>query len=406
MPLGLAEYPNGGVGSDDGPRSTPTVDGERVYVLTSYLRLVCLNATTGQEIWVKDFVAELGSRVIPWQNAASPLLVGDLIFVNCNASGGRLAAVRKQDGSLAWRQHDDLMTQATPVAATVAGVPQIIFFAQSGLVSVEPATGALNWRFPFPYSVSTAASPVAAGDRVYCSAAYGSGAGVARITKNGAELAANSLWRTPGANMNHWATPVHHNGYLFGIYGQGNGGPLSVQLRCLDLATGAEQWRHTGHGRGGLLRVGEHLLVLAEDGQVVLVKADPAAYMEVARFRAVTGKCWNVPALAHSRLYARSTREAAAYDLAPKAPPPLTVKPALDAAAHRFSLTIKTADGSPLDAARAATIHIRTTDDLLAPLESWADVSAAARLVNGELHFEDSPGGATPQRFYRVEERR
>jgi outer membrane protein assembly factor BamB len=406
VPLDLADYPDGGVGSDDGPRSTPTLDGDRVYVFTSYLRLVCLEAATGHEVWRRDFVAELGSGVVRWQNAASPLLVGDLIFVNCNARGARLAALRKQDGSIAWRRHDDRMTQATPIAAMLAGVPQIVFFAQSGLVSVVPETGALNWRFPFPYSTSTAASPVVGSDKVYCSAAYGSGAGVAQITKNGAALAATELWTTPGANMNHWSTPVHHKGFIYGTYGQGNSGPLSVQLRCLDLATGEEKWRHTGHGRGGLLLVADHLLVLAEDGQVVLVKPDPAAYTEVARFRAVTGKCWNVPAIANGRLYARSTRQAAAYDLAPKVLPPLAVKPTLSTAGGKFTLTITTADGSPLDAGRAGTINILTTEDLLAPPASWSDVSATAELVDGRLHFEDPQGAAAPQRFYWVQERR
>src|SRR5205085_7701990 len=75
--LGVADYPHGGVGPDDGPRSTPSVEGDRVYILTSYLRLVCLEAASGQEVWSHDFVAELGSAVIPWQNAASPLVVGD-----------------------------------------------------------------------------------------------------------------------------------------------------------------------------------------------------------------------------------------------------------------------------------------------------------------------------------------
>ncbi len=406
VPLGIADYPDGGVGGDDGPRSTPSVDGGHVFVFTSYLRLVCLDAATGQDIWSKDFVAEYGSNVIDWQNAASPLIVGDLIFVNGNASGARLTAVRKQDGSVAWRRHDDRMTQASPIAATLAGVPQIIFFAQSGLVSVAPQTGAVNWRFPFSFSTSPAASPVVGGDMVYCSAAYGRGAGAARITKNGASLAATELWKTTGANMNHWSTPVHRNGFIYGIYGQGNSGPLSVQFRCHDMATAEEKWRYTGHGRGGVLFVADHLLVLAEDGQVVLVKPDPTAYTEVARFKAVTGKCWNVPAIANGRLYVRSTRQAAAYDIAPKVLAPLTVLPRLSAGGGKFTLTISTADGSPLDASRVAAIDILTTADLLAPLASWANVSASAVLADGQFRLEDLQSASTSQRFYRVEERR
>jgi len=82
VPLGIAFYPHGGVGFDDGPRSTPSVDGDRVYVLTSYLRMACLEAANGQIVWSKYLVSEYGAKVIEWQNAASPLIVGDLIFLN------------------------------------------------------------------------------------------------------------------------------------------------------------------------------------------------------------------------------------------------------------------------------------------------------------------------------------
>src|SRR5439155_10565790 len=145
---------------------------------------------------------------------------------------------------------DDPMTQATPVAATIAGVRQIVFFAQSGLVSVVPANGTVLWRYPFSYSTSTAASPVVGDDLVYCSAAYGSGSGAVRITGSGTQLTASQVWRVPGGNMNHWATPVHYNGFLYGIYGQS-----FVTLRCIDLTAGAEKWTQSCFGYGSVLLV-------------------------------------------------------------------------------------------------------------------------------------------------------
>ena len=158
LPLGVASYPNGGVGLDDGPRSTPAVDGDFVYVLSSYLRLVCLSATNGALIWSKDLVAEYGSTVVNWQSAASPLIDGDLVFVIGNATGKSLFAFHKSDGKEAWKGQNDIMTQASPVATTIAGVRQIVFFAQSGLVSVAPDSGSVFWRYPFRFSVATAAS--------------------------------------------------------------------------------------------------------------------------------------------------------------------------------------------------------------------------------------------------------
>src|SRR6266576_5967153 len=111
-PLGIASYPDDGVGPDDGPRSTPSVDGDRVYVLTSYLRLYCLNVTNGAVVWSKDLVAEYGATVIAWQSAASPLIEGDLVLVIGNSESKSLLAFHKSDGSEAWKGQNDVMTQA------------------------------------------------------------------------------------------------------------------------------------------------------------------------------------------------------------------------------------------------------------------------------------------------------
>jgi outer membrane protein assembly factor BamB len=314
--LDEARYPNAGVGTDDGPRGTPTVDGDLVYAFGAYLRLVCLRVEDGSLVWERDFREEFGSSVIKWQNAASPLLVGDLVYVNCNApSGGRLTALNKTDGTEVWREHpDDAMTQATPIAATVAGVPQVIFFAQSGLVAVDPDNGEELWRYPFSYSTSSAASPVVGGDVVYCSAAYSSGAGAVRITNSGGTLSIDELWRLRiGAVANHWATPVYLNGHLYGHYGQS-----TLDFKCIDLATGDEPWLPPYRGFG---LVDDKLLVLSADGELALVEPDPTAYREIARHRALNGKCWNTPAVSNGRIYVRSTLEVAALDVAETPPP-------------------------------------------------------------------------------------
>ena len=338
--LGQAIYPDGGVGPDDGPRSTPSVDGDRVYVLTSYLRLYCLDITNGAAVWSKDLVSAYGSTVIAWQSAASPLIEGDLVLVIGNAADRCLLAFRKSDGVEAWAGQNDVMTQASPVAATVAGVRQVIFFAKSGLVSVAPDSGSVLWRYAFPFSTSTGASPVVGGDVVYCSAAYGVGAGAVRIGASGGQLSASEVWRTPGANMNHWPTPVFEGGYVYGVYGQAG---IAASLRCLELATGTEKWRQQIGGMGGVLLTTGHVLLLTEDGNLILVKPDPTAYSESARYRALDGsrssiaglavKCWNVPAISNGRIYARSTTEAVCLEAAavaaatnqpPAAPAPLS----------------------------------------------------------------------------------
>ncbi|MFZ2643937.1 MAG: PQQ-binding-like beta-propeller repeat protein, partial [Verrucomicrobiia bacterium] len=224
QPLGSAKYDGGGDNGTkenrggDGPRSTPTIDGDRVYVLSAQLALFCLDAKSGKEIWKKDLCQELGGKMIRWQSAASPVIDGDLIFV-CGGDGSALAAINKKDGKVAWKGATETLTHASPIVATILGVKQVIFFVKSGLVAVEPATGKELWRYAFPFKVSTAASPVVSGDIVYCSAGYGVGSAAAKIAKAGGKFTATELWRTEGNTIcNHWSTPVVKDGYLYGPF--------------------------------------------------------------------------------------------------------------------------------------------------------------------------------------------
>src|SRR5205823_3768961 len=149
----------------------------RVYALDSRMLLVCLDAETGKTVWSKDLVREHGARLIGWQSAASPLIEGNLVFICGGGEGQALLGINKSNGAVVWKTESDQMTHATPVAATIHGVRQVIFYTQRGLVSVVPQTGRVLWRYPFRYNVSAAASPVVGGDIVYCSAAYKVGAG-------------------------------------------------------------------------------------------------------------------------------------------------------------------------------------------------------------------------------------
>src|SRR6185369_4169875 len=124
------------------------------------------------------------------------------------------------------------------------------------------------WRYPFKYNVSTAASPIIAGDIVYCSAGYGVGAGAAKITKNGDVWEATEIWRETGNKIaNHWSTPILKDGYLYGMfqfkeYGEG-------PIKCVDVATGQVKWEQAGFGPGQVVRVGGDVLALSDAGQLI-----------------------------------------------------------------------------------------------------------------------------------------
>lgn len=314
VPLGQPTYDRQG---GDGPRSTPTVDGKRVYFLGAYQILTCLDADSGKQIWQRDLVKEFGGTIIQWKNAASPVIDGDLLFVNAGGRGQALLAFDKATGKPVWKTQDDKPTHSSPVPATIHGVRQIIFFTQKGLVSVAPKTGEVFWRYDFPFQTSTASSPVVWQDVVYCSAAYNVGAGACKVTKSGDKFTATELWRKEGDLMNHWTSPVCKDGYLYGIYGRGK--DSSAPLKCIEIATGREMWSRGNVGGGGAtVLVGGNLLVQTDRGPLVLVDANPKTYTELARAQVFGGQCWTMPVVSNGKIFARNTREGFCLDVSPK----------------------------------------------------------------------------------------
>ncbi len=320
-PLGAAKYDGGGndgAGDNkggDGPRSTPTTDGAHVFTMSAKLVLQSFDAATGKELWKKDLMAEFSGRNIQWQNAASPLLDGGLLYVAGGGGGQSLIAFNPADGAVVWKAFDEKMTHATSVAATILGQRQIIFFLQSGLLSVEPKTGKELWRYAFNYSTSTASSPVVAGDIVYCSAGYGIGAGAAKIAKNGDQWTATEIYRLRGNKplANHWSTPVLFGGHLYGMFSFKEYAKGAV--KCVDIKDGSVKWEKEGFGAGQVILAGDKVLALSDAGELVLIDPQPAAYKELARAKVIDGKCWTTPVLANGHIYVRSTKEAACIDI-------------------------------------------------------------------------------------------
>lgn len=411
----VASYDNL-VGYDDridGPRSTPTISGDRVYVLTSQLKLHCLRLGDGGVVWTRDFVSEFGSEIISWQNAASPLLIDGLLFLNSNAPGRRLMAVRASDGTTVWEGSDDPTTHATPAYGDVGGVPTVVFLTGRGFVGVEPETGQVRWRLNFqPSFTSTAATPVIANDFVYSSAAYSFGAVVARITPGPSGPTATQAWRQRGtAFQNHWSTPVAQDGFLYSVVESGSAGGLRLRsLACLDIAAGTNRWI-TGNvgsgslGYGNVIKVANLLLVLTEPGELVLVRPDPAGYSEITRQKILTQYCWNIPVVSGGRLYARSASELVALDVAAALSPlpdlDLAVRAGTDSSAVVAVVTGR--NGAALDSAAAEQIELRAASTLSQPLAEWSALPPGWVVVNQRLEATVPTSGTA--RFLRVQEK-
>ena len=292
----------------DGPRSTPTISEGKIYVYDADLNLHALDAKSGKTVWKKRIEKDYNGRQIKWKNATSPIIEGNLVIVAGGGAGQTFLAFDKNSGSLAWNSGDDTLTHATPTVANIHGVRQVVFFMTSGLVGVDISNGKILWNQKHPFKVSTAASPIVSGEYIYCSAGYGVGGGLYKVSKSGSKFSSQNVWFNKNV-VNHWSTPVLHNGHLYGMFGfkkYGNG-----PLTCIELATGKEKWAKPGFGPGNVTLTGNgQLLALADDGSLVVAEATPSAYKEVARAKVVDGKCWSTPTLAQGHIFARSTKEA------------------------------------------------------------------------------------------------
>jgi outer membrane protein assembly factor BamB len=318
---GLAKYPGGGDSGapdnkgGDGPRSTPAVSGGRVFVYSADMALNCLDAATGKAVWKKNIATEFGGKNIGWKSAMSPVVDGSRVYVAGGGPGQSMMALQQASGAVAWKTGDDTMTHATPLVATLHGTPQVIFLMHSGLVALDAAGGQPLWQFEFPWRTCTGCLPVVAGNTVFCTAGYEIGGALCEVSKGAEGFSARGKWRVKGdaSLASLWSPPVWKDGFLYGMisFKKFGGGPL----KCVDLATGAVKWEQPGFGAGNIILAANCLIALSDDGRVVLVDPTPAGYKELARTRAVSGKCWSTPALANGRLYVRSTKEGACFDL-------------------------------------------------------------------------------------------
>jgi outer membrane protein assembly factor BamB len=297
----------------DGPRSTPVVHGGKVYAIDANLGVFCFDAISGKPQWKRDVMKENAGVQIKWQNAASPLIDGQVLMLCGGGSGQALLGLDKDSGKVLWKGEDDKMTHATPILADIHGVHQAIFFTQKGLVGVVPQNGEVLWRAEFPFKVSTAASPVVFEDIVYCSAGYGVGAGAFKIAKKGSALSAEALWRRENECFNHWSTPVVKDGYLYGMFSfkEYGKGPLA----CVDIRTGKDVWKEEGFGPGQVILSGDQIVALSDKGELVIVEASSEAYRELKREDVLKGKVWSYPVLAYNHLFARSTEQGVCLEI-------------------------------------------------------------------------------------------
>jgi outer membrane protein assembly factor BamB len=328
-------------GQRPAPRSTPTVDGGRVYTISSNGKVTCVDAAKGEVVWQRDMLTEFRGNHGNWAYAESPLIDGDRLICTPGGDGATIVCLDKADGKDVWRSSVSGLKKkeggkgkgkgkggsgggprgystagySSAVVAETGGVRQYVQFLDGGVVGVRASDGKLLWHYDDPGTGNNAncSSPIFHEDSVFAAAGYGVGGGRAKVVPAGDAFKAEQLYFVRQM-QNHHGGMVLVDGH---VYGTNNSG-----LVCVEFKTGQVKWAHArGVGKGSVVYADGHLYHRGERGDVALVEANPGEYKEKGRLRQPERSddpAWAHPVIAGGKLYLRDADALFCYDVKAK----------------------------------------------------------------------------------------
>jgi outer membrane protein assembly factor BamB len=293
-----------------GPRSTPTVDGDRLYILTENGDLWCLKQD-GTEVWRRNILREFNGRNIAWLLSESPLVDGNRLIVSPGGRGAGIVALDKMTGATLWtsKELNDEAAYSSPIVADVQGVRTIMTYTAEAGVGVRASDGKLMWRYrPAANNTANIATPVFFDNKVFYTSNYGTGGALLGLRAANGEVQAQEIYLTREM-QNHHGGVVLLNGYLYGYN--------NAILTCLEFASGKMMWRNRSVGKGAVTAAGGDLYIVGEDHVVGLVAATPTGYQEKGRFqiRDMGAPAWAHPVVSNGHLYIRNQNVLMKYDV-------------------------------------------------------------------------------------------
>ena len=294
-----------------GPRSTPTIDGDRLYALSETGDLACLRTSDGMVVWQRNILKEFRAGNPYWLLSESPLVDGNLVIVTPGGRGAGIVALDKMSGKTVWtsKELSDGAGYASPIIADVGGVRTIMNFTADAGVGVRASDGKLMWRNTQPANgTANIATPVYSDGKVFYTSSYGTGASLLGLKAAGNEVRAQEIYFTRDMK-NHHGGVVLVNGYIYGYN--------DSILTCLEFNSGKVVWRDRSVGKGAVTYADGHLYILSENNVVGLVEATPAGYREKGRFSIADQgwPSWAHPVVSGGRLYVRNQGTLTSYDV-------------------------------------------------------------------------------------------
>jgi outer membrane protein assembly factor BamB len=317
------DRPNANIEYGNWPRSTPTLDGDRIYTVGPSGRFQCRMSADGHLLWEHDLVQQYGGRVPRWGIASSPLVDGNLVIVTPGgADGHSVAAFDKGTGREVWTALNDPPGYSSPIAITVGGERQVVVFTGDSLVGLKADKGLERWRYPWPTEFQVnAATPLEFTAKVngrpeqflFITSGYTQGCALLNVTTEGPTGCVVRLVYQSNELCSHFSSPVRYRDHVYGFN--------ETVLTCMDLRTGEVRWKKRGFQKGSLLLAEEPngsamLVVLGEEGNLALFAATPEDRPEIAKARPLRRRCWPQPVLAEGRLYIRDEEQILCLKLA------------------------------------------------------------------------------------------
>jgi outer membrane protein assembly factor BamB len=298
-------------GFDEGPRAVPVVADGVVYTFGAEGELSAIGLQRGERLWAEHTAAQFRVAKGFFGAAGSPLVEGGRVIANIGGEKAGIISFSARKGAVEWTATQDAASYSSPAGATIAGRRYAIFLTRSGLVGLDPATGAVRFQRPWRARANAsvnAATPIVVDDMIFISAEYGPGAAVLRL--EGSTL--TELWSSNDVLSNHYATSVYANGVLYGFHGRQEYGP---SLRAVDFRSGQVKWSEERFGAGTVTLAGDQLVVVRENGELILAPATPAGFKPTARAKVLAGTVRAYPALDAGFLYVRNDDTLVCLDL-------------------------------------------------------------------------------------------
>jgi outer membrane protein assembly factor BamB len=282
-----------------GTSGSPTIDGDRVYLMSGDGCLYALEAKSGAVVWSNNLAGDLDLAKPKWGFATSALVQDNLLVLD---AGGFGTAVDKTSGKVVWNSSKVVAGYSTPVPFSLNGTPAVAILSADTAYGVETKSGKQIWSFPFrTQDQLNIADVIVSNNDFFVSAAYNQGG--AMLHWDGTN--ATRVWADKSF-ANHINASVLVDGCLYGVAGSVNFG--AAALKCVEFATGAEKWSFPGLGGGGLIVADHKIIMLSDKGELVVGEVSPESFVPISRAQVVAASCWTAPSLANGRIYCRNNK--------------------------------------------------------------------------------------------------